>query len=174
MTWLLRLYPSSWRRRYGDEVAGLLVDRRFSFHMAVDLVAGAIDVWLHPSVTLAAAAAAEPKSEERTMLNRIISLDCRTALGASVTKEDQWRAAGAAILGTVVLTAIWMGVHVRIGDNDYVDSLSVLTFVIPWLFSMRYTYLKERPASVQAVFIGGFSLLLAAMMLGAGWIASRL
>jgi hypothetical protein len=174
VTWLLRLYPSSWRRRYGDEVAGLLADRRFSFRMAVDLVAGAIDVWLHPSVTLAAAVAAESKAEERTMLNRIISLDCGTAPGASVTKQDQWKAAGAAIGGTVVLTAIWMAAHVRIGDNDYVDSLSVLTFVIPWLFSMRYTYLKDRPASVQAVFIGGFSLLLAAMMLGAGWIASRL
>ena len=65
MTWLLRLYPSSWRRRYGDEVAGLLADRGFSFSMAVDLVAGAIDVWLHPSVTLAAAVAADRNTKRR-------------------------------------------------------------------------------------------------------------
>jgi hypothetical protein len=34
--------------------------------------------------------------------------------------------------------------------------------------------LKTRPASVQAVFIVGFSVLMAALMLGAGWIAARL
>jgi hypothetical protein len=39
---------------------------------------------------------------------------------------------------------------------------------------MRYTYLKNRPASVQAVFVGGFSLLIAALLLGAGWIAGKI
>jgi hypothetical protein len=39
---------------------------------------------------------------------------------------------------------------------------------------MRYTYLKNRPASVQAVFIGGLTLVLAAIMLAAGWLNSRL
>jgi hypothetical protein len=54
------------------------------------------------------------------------------------------------------------------------DSLSLMTFIIPLLYSMRYTYLKRRPASVQAVFIGGFTLLMAALFLGAGWIAGKI
>ena len=28
MTWLLRLYPPPWRRRYGDEVTEMLADHR--------------------------------------------------------------------------------------------------------------------------------------------------
>ena len=108
------------------------------------------------------------------MLQRIARLDCRAALGPEVTTADQWRATAAALTGTIVLSLAWMAAHVRIGDNSYVDSLSTLTFIVPWLYSLRYTYLKKRPASVQAVFIGGFSLLIAAMMLAAGWIASHL
>ena len=175
MTWLLRLYPSPWRRRYGGEVAEMLADRGFSLRIAVDLVAGAIDAWLHPTATLAAASAAEPKTtEERTMLNRIASLDCRAAFGVEITKQEQWKSTGVAVGGTLVLTLIWMAVHARIGDNDYVDALSVMPFIIPLLLSMRYTYLKNRPGSVQAVFIGGFSLLIAAIMLAAGWLAAQL
>jgi hypothetical protein len=95
-------------------------------------------------------------------------------LAPDVTTEDQWKAAAVTVGGTIVLTLIWMAAHARIGDNDYVDALSIMPFIIPLLFSMRYTYLKRRPASVQAVFVGGFSLLIAALMLGAGWVAGRL
>jgi hypothetical protein len=181
--WLLRLYPSPWRRRYGGEVAEMLAHRGFSLAIAVDLVAGAIDVWLHPAIlnhrleggsAMAAASAAESKAEEKTMLNRIASLDCSAMLGGTTTKEEQWKSAGVAVGGTLVLTLIWMAAHIRIGDNMYVDSLSFMTFIIPILFSMRYTYLKKRPASVQALFIGGFTLLLTAFFLGAGWIAGKI
>ena len=153
----------------------MLAGRGFSLRIAIDLVAGAIDVWLHPSVTLAAAAAADTKhEEEKTMLSRIMRLECAAAYGPNVTKADQWKAAWVAVGGTLVLTLIWMAIHVRIGDNDYIDALSVMPFLIPYLFSMRYTYLKDRPASVQAVFIAGFSLLLTAFMLATGWLASKI
>ena len=174
MTWLLRLYPPTWRRRYGGEVAELLAGHGFSLRIAVDLIAGAIDVWLHPSVTLAAASAAvTTHEEEKTMLNRIMRLEC-AGYGPNVTKADQWKAAGVTVGGTVVLTLIWMAIHVRIGDNNYADALSVMPFMIPFLFSMRYTYLKDRPAGVQAVFIAGFSLVLTAFMLATGWLASQI
>jgi hypothetical protein len=174
VTWILRLYPRVWRRRYGVEVAEMLAGRGFSLAVAVDLVAGAIDVWLHPSATLAAAAAARSASEEKTMLQRIIQFDCAAMAGLNLTKADHWRSAAVAIGGTVVLTAVWMYVHVRVGDNPYTDSLSVLAFLIPYIFSLRYTYLKHRPVSVQAVFIAGFSLILTLMMLAAGWISAQI
>jgi hypothetical protein len=174
MTWLLRLYPSPWRRRYGDEVAELLAHQGFSLRIAVDLIAGAIDVWLHPSATLSAAGTATTQEpvEEKPMLSRIARLDCSAA--GAYTKQEQWQAAGAAVGGTIVLTLVWMAAHIRLGDNAYVDSLSVLTYTVPTLFSMRYTYLKERSASVQAVFILGLALVLAGIMLAAGWVAGRL
>jgi hypothetical protein len=42
------------------------------------------------------------------------------------------------------------------------------------LASMRYTYLKNRPNSVQAVFIGGISLLLTLFFLGTGWLTTKI
>jgi hypothetical protein len=170
--WLLTLYPRAWRRRYGDEVAEMLAGRALSFRTSVDLVAGAIDVWLHPAATLAAARAAQPTEEEKTMLNRIARLDC--ALSPDVSSADQRKALVVMLGGTVILTFAWMLARVRLGNNSYMDSLSVLAFLIPFLFSMRYTQLKGRPRAVQAVFIAGFSLLLTAFMLAAGWVAGKL
>ena len=45
---LIGLYPGAWRRRYGDEMAALLEDRPPGFRGGVDLIRGALDVWLHP------------------------------------------------------------------------------------------------------------------------------
>lgn len=173
MTWLLKLYPRVWQRRYGAEVADLLAGRGFSLAVAVDLVAGAIDVRLHPSATLAAATAATHE-KDTTMSGRIASLVCAPAIGSKVSPADQWKAGGITIGMTIVLALIWMGVHVRIGDNPYVDSMSVMTYMFPIVFSMRYTYLKGRPASVQAILIGGMTLFIVAIMLAAGWITARM
>jgi len=174
MTWLLWLYPRAWRRRYGDEVADLLAGRGFSLRTAIDLVAGAIDVWIHPADTLAAAAAAASRKDDKTMLNRILRFDCAAAYGPGVTKQDAWKAGVSLIASTLVLTLAWVALHVRIGDDPVVDSLGVMPFTIGMLVSMRYTYLKERSAAVQAIFIGGGTLVLAAILILAGLIAARL
>ena len=153
----------------------MLAGRGFSLRIAIDLVAGAIDVWLHPSVTLAAAAAADTKhEEEKTMLSRIMRFECATAFGPNVTKADQWKATRVSVGGSLVLTLMWLAVRVRIDDTHYIDALSVMAYTIPFLFSMRYTTLKDRPTSVQAVFIGGFTLLLTAFMLGIGWLTTKI
>jgi len=59
-------------------------------------------------------------------------------------------------------------------DNAYVDALSPLPFLFALNYSMRYTYLKGRPASVQVVFIGGVTLINALILLAAGWVAAQL
>ena len=53
MTWLIRLYPPAWRRRYGRELAELLATQPASFRTAIDLVAGAVDAWLNPQSSTA-------------------------------------------------------------------------------------------------------------------------
>ena len=177
MTWLLRLYPSPWRRRYGGEVAEMLANRAFSLRTAVDLVAGAIDVWLHPSATLAAASAAEPhelEKEKKSMLNRILRLDCAGAYGPNLDKADSIRAGSVMIGSTLVLTGMWMAAHIRYRDNPYVDAVGVMPFFIGMLLSMRYTYLKGRSTSVQAVFITGGTLLFTLFFLFTGWLGTKI
>ena len=49
MSLLIRLYPKSWRDRYGEELACLLEDRPPGPSDALDLVFGAFDAHLHRS-----------------------------------------------------------------------------------------------------------------------------
>ncbi len=169
MIWLLRLYPRRWRQRYGEEVSEMLSRTPFTLATAVDLIAGAIDVRLHPAATMrAAAAASQIKVEDDMMMTKILRFDC----GAGFTSADQWKSAGVMLGGTVVLTVAWMWLHVRLGDNPYVDTLSVMPFLVPIVFSMRFTYLKGRPASVQLTFMVGVILLVAVTMLTLTWLLS--
>jgi len=175
VTWLLRLYPRVWRQRYAGEVAEMLAGRGFSLRIAVDLIAGAIDTRLHPSETLAAAAAAAQTSpKERTMLSKVLRFDCSAAYGAGVSKADQWKAGVSTIAWTAVVTLAWMGLHVWFHDDPLVDSLSMLPFMFTLIYSTRYTYLKERPGSVQAIFIGGTTLAFGLFLLAVGWIAAQI
>ena len=43
-------------------------------------------------------------------------------------------------------------------------------WLVPFLFSQHYTYLKGRPAGVQAVLIGGPAVIVIAIALGNAWI----
>ncbi len=45
---LLRLYPGTWRARYGDEMAALLKERPPGLSDRLDLIRGALDAWLRP------------------------------------------------------------------------------------------------------------------------------
>ena len=173
MRWLLRLYPRIWRERYGAEVEDMLSGHAFSLRVAIDLMAGAIDTRLHPSATLAAAvAAAPPTIEEKHMLARIIRFDC--AMNAKLSREDHWKSAISLVGITIALTLAWIGVRRMTGDNDMVASMSTMPFMFATLYSMRYTYLKDRSASVQAMFIGGLTLVCVLILLTAGWISAQI
>jgi hypothetical protein len=58
MTALLKLYPSAWRARYGEEMEALLEDRRPGPRERVDLIRGALDAWVHPAARSRVPAAA--------------------------------------------------------------------------------------------------------------------
>lgn len=47
---LLRLYPSAWRARYGDELAALLDACPFTPFVLLDVLLGALDAHLHPDI----------------------------------------------------------------------------------------------------------------------------
>jgi hypothetical protein len=50
MRWLLWLYPTRWRQRYGDEFLALVEERGWSVSVVLDVLLGALDARLHPEL----------------------------------------------------------------------------------------------------------------------------
>ena len=170
MTWLLKLYPRRWRQRYGREFTELMAGQRFSMATVVDVVAGAIDAWIYPQSSTAKTSGARG---EATVMTGILKLRCAGA-GAPVTPADNRKAAVLTVAGTLLLTLLWMwGLRVY-PDNPYLFSIGTVSFIPPYLLSMRYTTLKGRPDRVQAVFIASQILVVMAIMLGAAWLGERI
>lgn len=171
MTWLLALYPPRWRRRYGDELRALIGSRPVSLHASIDLIAGAIDAWLEPQrIPVQPAPAGK---EGVTMIGTMMKLGCAGS-GPRVTREDAWKSAAVSLGGTLLLTALWMTLHIRLGDRTYLDAFLGMAFLVPYLFSLRYTSLKGRSLATQSIFIGGMILVLTLIFGAAGWIASKI
>jgi hypothetical protein len=171
VTWLIRLYPPAWRRRYGRELAELIATQPASFGTAIDLVAGAIDAWLTPQSSTAATAADAKGTRE--MVPKMLRLRC-AGHGPNVTAVDGRKAAAVMIVGTLALVLALMWPMVRYGSNPYLESLLSVSWLVPMLFSQRYTSLKGRPGRVQAVFIASFSAIVIAIALAAAWINTRI
>ena len=167
MTWLIRLYPPAWRRRYGRELAELIATQPASFGTAIDLVAGAVDAWLNPQSSTAAMAA--DAKGAGTMVPKMLQLRC-AGYGPNVTgggrpqgrRGDDWRnpRAGACLdVG-----------HGALREKSLSRIAPRVSWLVPLLFSQRYTDLKGRSGRVQAVFIGGPAAIVIAIALAAAWI----
>jgi hypothetical protein len=173
MTWLLALYPPRWRRRYGDELRALIASQPFSLHATIDLIAGAIDAWLEPQhfPQQTAPAGAE---QGVTMIGRMMKLGCAGSRDL-VTRANARKSTAVNLGGTLLLTALWMTLHLRLrGDRTYVDAFSAMAFLVPYTFSLHYTSLKGRPLRTQSIFIGGTLLIITLILGGAGWVASKI
>ena len=103
------------------------------------------------------------------MMTGVLKLRCAGA-GAPVTAADNRKAAIVTIAGTLMLTLLWLWGMQVYPDNPYLFSIGTMSFIPPYLLSMRYTTLKGRPGAVQAVFIGWQLLAVMAIMLGAAWL----
>jgi hypothetical protein len=167
MTWLLALYPPRWRRRYGDELRGLIDAQPFSLHAAIDLIAGAIDAWLDPQKI------PTQQNEGETMLGTMMKLGCQGS-GVKVKRADNWKSAAVMLGGTLLLTALWMVLRARAGDRSFIDAFSSMAFLVPYLFSLPYTSLKGRSLATQSIFIGGMILILCVILGTAGWMAGQI
>lgn len=167
MTWLLKLYPPRWRRRYGREFVALIASQRFSFVTVLDIIGGAIDAWTQPQSHLAAQA-----EGDTIMLARLMRL--RSAgHGAKPTTADAVKGAGVILAGTAlsVVVATWM--HRRSVDPVYTQTLMSSGWLIAVVLSMPYTTLKGWPGRTQAIFMGVLLMAVVSLVLGGAWINSR-
>ena len=169
MTWLLKLYPPRWRRRYGEEFLALIAPQRFSFATVFDIIGGAIDAWTQPQSHLAARVAAQPEGDT-IMLAKVMRLRC-AGYGEKATAVDGLKGAGVIIGGTIlsVLVASWM--RRQSVDPAYAQALMANGWLVSFVVSMHYTTLKGWPARAQAVFIGGISTLVVFLTSGGAWLS---
>ena len=167
MIWLLRLYPPAWRRRYGRELAELIATQPASFGMAVDLVAAAIDAWIYPQSSTAAAATHAKGAG--AMVTKLLQLKC-AGYGPNVTKVDNLKAAAIVIGGSLLAALAYMWAAARYGRDPYLESLFLVSSLVFFAFSQHYTTLKGRRTLVQAVAIGGQAAVVIAIALAAAWI----
>jgi hypothetical protein len=159
------------RRRYGKEFRELIETQPFSIGALVDVIAGAIDAWLHPELSRTAPGTGDAKGE-LTMVARMMQLTC-AGYGPQVSAADVRKSNTITIGGTLILVSMWLVAVWQFKGNQYVLALSPLTYFLPLLLGSRYTSLKGRPADVQAIFVVGLLGLLMAISLLAAWISVR-
>lgn len=111
---LLRMFPTDWQSRYGDEMAAVLEARPPGLRDRLDLLRGALDAWLHPA--------------RRSILPAYLSLaggalwtaGALVVLGQPVPPD--WPGylvdmLPQALLAAIVLAAASIGVWLRLGDG---------------------------------------------------------
>jgi hypothetical protein len=169
MTWLLGLYPPGWRRRYGTELHDLLASQPFSIGSAIDLLAGAIDAWLHPELITRSE---EPSKGETIMVAKLLHLRC-AGFGPDVSVTDRRKSAATNIGGTLVLVLPWLWAVRQFHGNEYVIVLAPMVYILPRLLALRYTSLSGRSGRAQFVVIASLGILLTAFLLLVGWIIAK-
>jgi len=107
------------------------------------------------------------------MVPKMLQLRC-AGYGPNVTAVDSLKAAAVTIGGTLALVLVLTWVTTRYGNNPNLESLFLVSWIVPMLFSQRYTSLKGRRGRVQAVLIAGPAAIVMAITLAAAWINTRI
>jgi hypothetical protein len=171
MTWLLKLYPPRWRRRYGKEFVALIASQPFSLVAVLDIIGGAIDAWAEPQSHLAARAAAQSEGDT-IMLAKQMRLR-RAGHGEQPTMADAVKGTSVILAGTLlsILVARWL--RRQAVDPAYTQTLMSSGWLIAFVVSMPYTTLKGWPGRTQAIFIGVLLTVLMSLLFGAAWLSTR-
>jgi hypothetical protein len=172
-TWLLKLYPPAWQRRYGPELADLVAAQPFSIGGALDLLGGAIDAWLNPQLIRST----PDTTGGVSMTARLLRLGC-AGYGPQVTREDKVRSTVVNIGGTLLLTLVWLALfwsskREEPGARTYITAAAPMAYLLPYLVGLRYTSLKGRSPLAQAIAIATLSAAVMAILMGAGWISTK-
>jgi hypothetical protein len=166
VTWLLKLYPPRWRRRYGAELKAIVAAQPFSVGGALDLIGGALDAWLHPQLITS--------TEGEVPMSTILRQLACAGYGPALTRSDRIKGAAINVGGTLMLALVWLAVVWQFRKNEYVLGLAPMTYFLPYLISLRYTSLKGRSAAAQAILIVGLGAAFTAFFLLIGWIGKSI
>ena len=156
MSWLLKLYPRAWRRRYGAEVEEIVASQPRSFQLVMDLLAGAIDArWTPQVLSQRVERAASVAAEGPHMIQQLMS--CRVT--ARMSGRDRWLSGALTIGGSLVVAAILMAG----GDDPVVETFALVMLPGVWHVSTQPFYLRGHSARAKLVLIGGPLVVLTAI-----------
>ena len=144
MSWLLRLYPTGWQRRYRSEMEAYLADEPRTLRRDLDLIAGAVDAHLNPDVT--------PEPDMYNGDTKMSSFShCSTS---DISLTDGCKSA-ATILGvTFALTTLGVTLDKTLGDHVAIQALILSSWMIAMVVAAPFTYLKPYSKTAQYVMIG--------------------
>ena len=167
---LMRFYPRAWRARYGEEFVEVIGDRNLSAQQAIDIVAGAVDAWISPSVRAgvrgSAAGSNGGSGRGGVAMIQELKMKCSTSTMRFTTKDGL---ISAAVLLAVTLAMSAAGIMARRqGSDQLAEFILGLAFPASVVISMPFAVLKGQPRRVQ-VFVVGITL---AILAGATYLAT--
>jgi len=164
MTWLLKLYPREWRRRYGAEFEDLVVSQPKSLQLFVDLLGGAVDAHVKPQA-FARRIDSAPAGESGglDMVTRLKGCDAK----ASMSRKEAFLGAALTLGSAVVIAAI-----MAIGKSPLTEAIGLTMFPGVLAAGMMPAYLRGHSTPAKVALIGGQFFVLFAIGLVAGLLQS--
>lgn len=132
MKLLLRLYPPAWQRRYRAEMETQFAAELPIFRTSLDLLAGAVDAWLHPEWK----SGIDDEGDTETM---ITASRCEAL---NISRADALQSAVWMIGLSLLLSAVGIVLDKTLGDNIMTNALLYSAFFIAFTVSSTRTYLK--------------------------------
>jgi hypothetical protein len=148
---LVRFYPRRWRERYGDEFVEVVGEKKLSAQQAIDILAGAVDAWISPSVRASVRSSAAGSGSGGAAMIQELRMKCATSTPRYTTK-DALISAGVLIATTFVLVALGAAAN-RQGYHTLGEVLKGVAFPASMMISMPFALLKGQPSRVQAFLV---------------------
>src|SRR5437899_3816184 len=168
MNWLVRLYPSAWRKRYGEEFQAIMAERRLSFGIVIDVLAGAFDAHLHPQVHVQETELTKGETMTAEMMQRC------AAGGPVLSKKEQITAGTGMVVGSLILAAVYVVLRAIYHGTPAVEGLGYTIFPGMLVFYAQIAYLRKWTFRTQIALVGGMLGSLYLLMWGACAIAAAL
>ena len=154
---LLRLFPRTWRARYGDEFLATAGDEHLGLRQTIDIAACAIDAWTSSEVRRATSQVRSEAIREGDPMTRKLMASCG-ATSVEFSRRDAVLGALALIGGSALLSVAGI-VVMRTGYGVTGHALLGLASPVPLLFAMSFTYLKGKSWRVLLLLAGLLMLL---------------
>jgi hypothetical protein len=148
---LVRFYPRQWRERYGDEFVQVVGEENLTTQQTVDILAGAVDAWISPSVRASVRSSAAGNASGGAAMIQQLKMKCATSTPRYTTK-DGLISAGVLIATTIVLLALGIAAN-RQGYPTLGETLKGVAFPASMMVSMQFWLLKGQPTRVQTFLV---------------------